>query len=113
MAGLRFVAADAGVAQGEAVHVLLRPEDLRLAEPGAGRVDGAVETCAFFGAHYEVTVRTALGLLRLRHERSHGPGQAVAVAWPAEAGIAYPAEGPGRAAALRSRRRRGRRNDSL
>jgi ABC-type Fe3+/spermidine/putrescine transport system ATPase subunit len=91
--GMRFAAADAGTSNGEAVQVLLRPGDLTLVEPGLGRVTGPVETCAFFGTHYELTVRTPIALFRLRDARPHAPGSNVGIDWPAVAGIAYPSPG--------------------
>lgn len=88
--GIRFSSADAGVAEGEDVEVLLRPGDLSLAEPGAGRIRGTVETCAFFGSYYELTVRTPWALFRLRDPWAHTAGTNVGIDWPAVAGIAYP-----------------------
>lgn len=93
--GIRFKAVSAGVTSSGAVHVLLRPEDLALSTPGDGRIDGHVETSAFFGSFHELAVRTELGLLRLRHAESVAAGGAVGIDWPAEAGIAYPAEAGG------------------
>ena len=91
--GIRFAAADAGVAGGEEAQVLLRPQDLKLADPGSGRVQGSVETCTFFGAYYAITVRTPIALLRLHEPRAAHPGASVGVDWPATAGIAYPTSG--------------------
>ena len=91
--GIRFVAADAGVADGAEAQVLLRPQDLKLAEPGAGRIQGIVETCAFFGSYYAITVRTQIALLRLHEPRPEHAGASVGVDWPAAAGIAYPSGG--------------------
>jgi ABC-type Fe3+/spermidine/putrescine transport system ATPase subunit len=88
--GMRFAAAAAEASRGDVVQVLLRPEDLTLVEPGSGRVDGAVETCAFFGSYYELTVRAPMALLRLRSPRPSAPGTNVGIDWPAVAGIAYP-----------------------
>jgi ABC-type Fe3+/spermidine/putrescine transport system ATPase subunit len=90
VAGIRFLADDAGVREGEAAQVLLRPEDLALVADGPGRIAGQVQTCAFFGSHYELRVMTPLGLIRLRDKRSAAPGQAVELTWPETAGIAYP-----------------------
>jgi ABC-type Fe3+/spermidine/putrescine transport system ATPase subunit len=92
--GIRFSATDAGVAEGAAAAVLLRPEDLALAPAGGGRLAGQVETCAFFGSYYELRLRTEHGLLRVRDKDSAAPGEVVGIDWPAVAGIAYPA-GPG------------------
>jgi spermidine/putrescine transport system ATP-binding protein len=88
--GIRFSAGDAGTSSGDVVQVLLRPEDLALVETGLGRVAGAVETCAFFGSYYELTVRTPIALFRLRSSRPSAPGTNVGIDWPAQAGIAYP-----------------------
>jgi len=92
--GIRFAAADAGVTEGGAVTVLLRPEDLEFAPPGAGRLDGQVLTCAFFGSYYELTVQTPHAVLRLRHRQPAQPGEHVGIDWGMVAGIAYPTEVP-------------------
>ncbi len=89
--GIRFGAADAGVEPNTAAVVLLRPEDLSIADAGGGRIDGTVRTCAFFGSYYELAVATGLGLVRLRHRTSVGAGSAVGVTWDDVAGIAYAA----------------------
>ncbi len=70
-----------------------RPEDLGLAEAGAGHIDGRVETCAFFGSCFELSVATPVGQIRLRHHASQSPGAEVGVSWPDHAGAAYPADG--------------------
>jgi ABC-type Fe3+/spermidine/putrescine transport system ATPase subunit len=87
--GIRFAAANAGASEGQRVSVLLRPEDLDLVAPGAGRLDGSVATCAFFGSYYEVTVQTERGVLRLRHRTAASPGRSVGIGWGETAGIAY------------------------
>jgi spermidine/putrescine transport system ATP-binding protein len=90
--GIRFSARDAGVTPATAAVVLLRPEDLTLAEPGGGRIDGRVVTCAFFGSYFELSIATPVGHVRLRAEAPAGPGAAVGVAWPDRAGAAYAVE---------------------
>jgi spermidine/putrescine transport system ATP-binding protein len=87
--GIRFSAANAGIEPGQPAIVLLRPEDLSLVDDGAGRVRGAVETCAFFGSYFELTVRTPIGLVRLRDKQAASPGAGVSIGWPEVAGIAY------------------------
>jgi ABC-type Fe3+/spermidine/putrescine transport system ATPase subunit len=94
LAGIRFAASDAGATASEAT-VLLRPEDLRVVATGAGRLDGRVMTCAFFGSYYELTASTACGMFRLRDTVSRGPGDGIGIDWPASAGIAYPRTGVG------------------
>jgi len=99
-AGIRFSAANSGARTGEKVTVLLRPEDLELVAPGSGRLDGVVDTCAFFGSYYALTTQTERGLLRLRHRSQARPGDHVGIRWGETAGIAYrAAEGDGVAAA--------------
>jgi ABC-type Fe3+/spermidine/putrescine transport system ATPase subunit len=85
-------AQDAGIGSNHRVRVLLRPEDLRPVSPGRGTVDGAVETCSFFGSEYELTASSPIGLLRLRTQQAVPVGQTIGVTWPPTAGIAYPAE---------------------
>jgi ABC-type Fe3+/spermidine/putrescine transport system ATPase subunit len=87
---VEFSAADAGVEPGKPCQVLLRPEDLSLVAEGSGRVGGVVETCSFFGSFFELTVRTALGVVRLRDKHQADPGSRVRIGWPDVAGIAYP-----------------------
>ena len=88
-AGIRFSAANSGARTGEKVTVLLRPEDLELVAPGSGRLDGVVDTCAFFGSYYALTTQTERGLLRLRHRSQARPGDHVGIRWGETAGIAY------------------------
>ncbi len=88
LGAIRFAAEDAGVTGGEAT-VLLRPEEVRVTEPGEGRVDARVLTCAFFGSYYELTASTDRGTFRLRDPQVHAPGDVIGVAWPDSAGIAY------------------------
>jgi spermidine/putrescine transport system ATP-binding protein len=80
---------DAGVSSSDRVRVLLRPEELRAVPPNAGAVRGSVETCAFFGSQYEVTVATTIGTIRLRTADALVPGTTIGLSWPSEAGIAY------------------------
>ncbi len=90
VAGIRFAARDAGVLGAGAAVVLLRPEDLTLTEAGQGRINGRVETCAFFGSYFELVIATGIGRLRIRDPSARGPGALVGVAWPDRAGAAYP-----------------------
>jgi ABC-type Fe3+/spermidine/putrescine transport system ATPase subunit len=88
LAGIRFAAEDAGLT-GDRATVLLRPEEVKVTDPGAGRVDGRVLTCSFFGSYYELTASTACGTFRLRDTRLRAPGEEIGVVWPDTAGIAY------------------------
>jgi spermidine/putrescine transport system ATP-binding protein len=92
VAGRRFSAADAGVADGADAEVLLRPEELEAVPPGEGTLSGAVETCSFFGSYFELVTETAAGRCRLRVREPVAPGEPIGIAWPDAAGIAYPVE---------------------
>jgi spermidine/putrescine transport system ATP-binding protein len=91
MGGRRFRASDAGVQAGTDAEVLLRPEELEIAPSSDGGLRGVVETCSFFGSYFEVLAGTELGPCRLRVREPVAPGEDVAIDWPTEAGIAYPA----------------------
>ena len=90
LAGRTIRAHDAGVGSAEQVKVLLRPEDLVMVAGDAGALQGSVETCAFFGSDYELTVSTAIGTMRLRTGDAVAPGTVIGISWPSQAGIAYP-----------------------
>lgn len=51
-----FVCVDEGFGTNRPVDVVIRPEDLRLGEPGAGSLDGVVTHLIFKGVHYEMEV---------------------------------------------------------
>jgi len=91
VAGIRFEAAESGVRAGAPAMVLLRPEDLSVTDANDGRITGQVLTSAFFGSYFELTVRTSVGLIRLRDRQPVDPGTQIGIAWRDVAGIAYPA----------------------
>ncbi len=91
VAGARFRAENAGVVAADRVEVLLRPEDLVVVEREQARIVGPVQTCAFFGAFYELTVSAPAGVFRVRSPRPIAPGETIGLTWPDQAGIAYPA----------------------
>jgi ABC-type Fe3+/spermidine/putrescine transport system ATPase subunit len=91
IAGRPIRAVDAGLGSATTIQVLLRPEDLRIVDPGNGTLQGPVQTCAFFGSYYELTLETEVGLVRARDAAAAEPGKVVALTWTLEAGIAYPA----------------------
>jgi spermidine/putrescine transport system ATP-binding protein len=83
-------ASDAGVGEAPRAQVLLRPEELEIAPAGGAGLAGDVEVCAFFGSHYEATIRAAGAQVRARTMKPLVPGERVTVRLPATAGIAYP-----------------------
>ena len=56
--GVDFKCVDKGFHEKEAVLTVIRPEDIEILKPGAGLLDGIIESVTFLGMHYE-TVMTA------------------------------------------------------
>ncbi len=54
--GRKFSCLDAGFAEGEAVDVVIRPEDIDIVEPVRGHLTGTVTAVTFKGVHYETIV---------------------------------------------------------
>ncbi len=54
--GLTFPCVDGGFAPGEAVDVVIRPEDIDIVSPEAGVLRGVITACTFKGVHYEYIV---------------------------------------------------------
>ena len=88
--GLRFSAANSGLAVGGRAAILLRPEEVLLCPEDEGRIRGVIETSAYYGSYFEITVRSPIGLMRLRGSEAAVPGTVVGLDWPHAAGIAYP-----------------------
>ncbi len=56
-ASTRFVCVDKGFGKMTPVDVVIRPEDIKIVEPGGETtIDGTVETVTFKGVHYEIIV---------------------------------------------------------
>ena len=53
-AGRVFDCVDKGFEQGEAVDIVIRPEDIKVIEHGTGEISGIVTASTFKGVHYEV-----------------------------------------------------------
>ena len=92
VAGHCFAAIDCGVGDALTASVLLRPEDLEIGSPDGGAICGRVETCAFFGSEFQLTVETSVGLVRARTPNPVAPGTPIGISWPASAGLAYKLE---------------------
>ncbi len=56
-----FDCVDAGFRPNEPVDVVIRPEDIDIVTPEAGKLQGTVESVLFKGVHYEVMVETVPG----------------------------------------------------
>ena len=59
--GKRFEAVDGGMRPQEAVEVVIRPEDLQITLPEAGKLQVRVDTQLFRGVHYEIIAYDELG----------------------------------------------------
>ena len=55
-AGQLFDCVDKGFENGEAVDVVVRPEDIKVVPAGEGQLNGKVTTITFKGVHYEMLV---------------------------------------------------------
>ena len=75
----------AGRQVSEDVHVYIRPEKLKLAPVGQGKVDGKVRTCLFLGSYWMMEIETRLGLLRVSVPNigpvTVGEGDSIGLTW--------------------------------
>ena len=55
-AGREFECLDSGFAQGEAVDVVIRPEDVDIVPDDAGQLTGMITSVTFRGVHFEIIV---------------------------------------------------------
>ena len=55
-AGREFECLDSGFAQGEAVDVVIRPEDVDIVTGDAGQLTGTITSVTFRGVHFEIIV---------------------------------------------------------
>jgi spermidine/putrescine transport system ATP-binding protein len=78
-AGQRFPCVDTDFAPGELVDVVIRPEDVDVAEsPEAGMLKATVTSVVFKGVHYEMLAESADGLEWMIHSTTMAPvGQSV------------------------------------
>ena len=53
-----FICIDKGFENGEAVDVVVRPEDVKIVEAERGMITGVVKEVIFKGAHYEMLIET-------------------------------------------------------
>ena len=80
-AGKIFACVDKGFAPGEAVDIVVRPEDVKLKDPtDSCQLSGLVTSVIFKGVHYEMHVETPAGDTWLVHStRLFEPGRHVAL----------------------------------
>lgn len=58
-AGQVFDCVDGGFGKMEPVDVVIRPEDIKLVQPGEAKLQGVVKSVTFIGVHYEMIVEAA------------------------------------------------------
>jgi spermidine/putrescine transport system ATP-binding protein len=76
--GRTFACVDKGFAKGEAVDVVVRPEDLVITAPAEGQLTGQVESIVFKGIFYEMMIRTTDGYLwKVQNTTAHEKGTQV------------------------------------
>jgi spermidine/putrescine transport system ATP-binding protein len=56
--GKTFTCVDKGFEKGEAIDVVIRPEDIKIVPEAEGMLKGKVESVFFKGVHYEMTVQS-------------------------------------------------------
>ncbi|MFC3072012.1 ABC transporter ATP-binding protein [Shinella pollutisoli] len=94
--GRRLAARSDGFAVGDGVTLVLRPEHLRIAEPGEGgagcTIEGTVKDAVFVGSIVHVHVDVGFGRTAILHHRHERAGASAAVAPGASVRIAYSPE---------------------
>lgn len=61
VSGMDFTAGDVGLEPGTPVHLSIRPEKVRLVQPGRGMLDGTVKARIFLGSQWVFQIETAAG----------------------------------------------------
>ena len=56
---VRYLTVDGGFGKMEPVDVVIRPEDIKLVQPGEAKLQGVVKSVTFIGVHYEMIVEAA------------------------------------------------------
>ena len=67
------------IAEGSTVDVVVRPEDVILTTPDAGRITGTVASVIFKGMHYEITVLSGKNEIVIRSTRDAVAGSDVGI----------------------------------
>lgn len=78
-AGADFQCVDKGFANNEAVDVVVRPEDIKLVEPGKGQINGIVKSALFKGVHYEMIIETEKAKFTVQSTKMREVGMLVGI----------------------------------
>lgn len=74
-----FPCIDEGFGRNKPVDVVIRPEDLIIGQPGAGRLDGEVTHNVFIGVHYEMEIEAGGFLWLAQNTKSYPVGTKVSL----------------------------------
>ncbi|QEH61411.1 spermidine/putrescine ABC transporter ATP-binding protein [Spiroplasma chinense] len=82
--GKEFECADKGFGENESnIDIVIRPEDIKIAEPGKGYFDGIVENIIFKGVHYEITIKCENRTYTAHTTEYHDFDKKVSIKWDA------------------------------
>jgi len=82
--GREFPCVDKGFERDAPVHVVIRPEDVRVAEPGNGGIRGRVVSVVFKGVHYEMLVKEDSRTWVVQNTKSRPVGSEVEISFGPE-----------------------------
>lgn len=77
--GREYPCVDKGFAAGEAVHVVIRPEDVETVEPSEGFLCARVLSSVFKGVHYEMLAREDVRTWMIHSTRSRAVGSEIGI----------------------------------
>lgn len=77
--GVNFPCVDKGFGVNRPVDVVIRPEDVVLGQPGAGKLDGTVSHIIFKGVHYEMEVQAGGFEWLVQSTKPHEVGTSVSI----------------------------------
>ena len=76
-AGRQFACVDTGFDKDEDVDIVIRPEDIKIAAPEAGQLQGVVKSTIFKGVHYEMMVESDGFDWKVHSTKAEEPGTEV------------------------------------
>ncbi|MDR1180205.1 MAG: ABC transporter ATP-binding protein [Spirochaetales bacterium] len=77
--GREHVCVDRGFSLMQEVHVVIRPEDVRVCEPGQGTLCGEVLSSVFKGVHYEMMLKEGDRVWMIHNTKNHPVGTDVGI----------------------------------
>ncbi|MBU4440759.1 MAG: ABC transporter ATP-binding protein [Acetobacterium sp.] len=77
--GVDFKCVDKGFSENENVLTVIRPEDIEIAKPGDGLLDGVIESVTFLGMHYEILMKCGNIHWLIHTTREFFPSDAISI----------------------------------